>query len=406
MKEKKAPRRHHAVLIVIPWSPDLAGGVSVVVRNLLNVWKKENMPATVIINDWKSRSLTSDGSWDHFRFDFGTTTSIKARLKLALTAPTTLVRTWWLLYSRRITCTIFHYPSTEAYGVALLKQAGWYRGELILAFHGSDVRKPEVEAERRWNTIFRHTDAVVACSKSLAKRVEACFALSPASVVPVYNGVDTEIFNKTARVPHLASEIFHSCSRYIVTVGTFTGIKGHKYLIEAFAAIALKYPDLGLVLIGRDGDQRSSLEKQAELSGLKDRIQFRVGLDPKDVARIVGSAVVSVQPSLEEAFGMAVIEAGASGTCVVASAVGGHLELLENGTNGLLFAPANVQSMVEALEKILDYPEPRLVMETKFQQEVLESFTWAACARAYLSSIHGCPKHLSIIDKYRVASAE
>jgi glycosyltransferase involved in cell wall biosynthesis len=376
----------HSLLVILPWSPDLAGGVSVVVRNLVRIWRKQDVPTTLLVSDWHSPKLSQDASAYRLRLSLGAYAPFAARVKAMLVAPRTLLRTWSLLRRRKITFTVFHYPSLEARGVALLKRLGLYKGQLVLAFHGSDVRTPEVGTEAGWDGLFAAADAVTACSRSLARRVEQCFALPADSVVPVYNGVDSTVFRPEARANRPPLALDRDCDDYIVSVGTFTAIKGHRYLVEAFANIAQDYPRLGLLIVGRDGEEREALAAQAQALGLAARVQLMVGLEQAEVAALVADAVLCVQPSLQEAFGMAVIEAGACGVCVAASSVGGHLELLEHERTGVLFEPADPASLATALTGILADPQRRARIARAFQQEVAERYSWTACAASYLLS--------------------
>lgn len=377
----------HSLLVILPWSPELAGGVSVVVRNIVRIWRKQDLPTTLLVSDWHSPKLAQDASGYRLRISLGAHAPFGARIKAMLLAPRTLLRTWLLLRRHKITFTVFHYPSLEARGLALLKRFGLYKGQLVLAFHGSDVRTPDAGTEAGWGALFSSADAVTACSRSLARRVEQCFALPADSVVPVYNGVDSTVFNPQARANRPPLDLDRDCDNYIVSVGTFTAIKGHRYLVEAFAAIAQDYPRLGLLIVGRDGEEREALAAQVQASGLSARVQLMVGLDQTEVAALVANAVLCVQPSLQEAFGMAVIEAGACGVCVAASSVGGHLELLDHERTGVLFAPVDAASLATALSGILADPQRRARIARAFQREVAERYSWKACAASYLLSI-------------------
>jgi glycosyltransferase involved in cell wall biosynthesis len=380
-----------SLLVALPWSPDLAGGVSVVVRNVVRVWRAEGLPTLLLVSDWNSPHLCAEGGTHRLRLSLGAYTPVWARLRALLPAARTLWRTWRLLRKNKVTCAVFHYPGLDAHGVALLKRMGFYRGQLVLAFHGSDARPCEAGTEAAWRAMFAAADAVTACSRSLAARVEQCFALPEGSVVPVYNGVDSDVFAPQALARRPALPFGPDCDRYIVSVGTFTGIKGHRFLVDAFAAIAPDHPGLGLLIVGRDGEERAPLEAQVRALGLAARVRFLAGLPQAEVASWVAGAVLCVQPSLQEAFGMAVIEAGACGVCVAASSVGGHLELIEDGRTGLLFAPADAPSLAGVLRGILDDPGRRARIARAFAGEVTQRYSWTACAAAYLEAAQDRP---------------
>jgi glycosyltransferase involved in cell wall biosynthesis len=87
------------------------------------------------------------------------------------------------------------------------------------------------------------------------------------------------------------------------------------------------------------------------------------------------AAVVAV-PSHREGFGVACVEAMAAGRPVVASAVGGLLDLVADGETGLLVSPRDVPALRAALERLLRDAELRRRMGTAARERIRENFTW------------------------------
>jgi glycosyltransferase involved in cell wall biosynthesis len=377
------------MLLVLPWSPDLPGGVSVVVRNLARVWDAAGIPASILVSDWSSRRLSVDKN-GRFSLKLGIfgRLSLAVCLKSLLFSPLTLWRTWSLLKKQHIGAVYFHYANLDAFGVALLKRLGLFKGRLILCFHGTDVREPKSRLESTlWKVVFGSANVVTACSNALAREVEASFALPDGCVATIYNGVNTDIFSRTSARKAVAWKFFDAnIQRYMVSVGSFIERKGHRSLLEAFAHVSRLFPELGLVVLGMDGDQRASLESQVVALGVQKSVRFLVNLQPEQVADIVGGATLCVQPSLAEPFGMAVIEAGASGICVAASAVGGHLELISHRQTGFLFGASDVKEMASVLLEILRDEVQSVQVAKAFHAKVVSTFTWRACADLYKSA--------------------
>ena len=390
-----AMQNNESNLLVLPWSPDLPGGVSVVVRNLASVWEDAGIPHAILVSDWASKRASSDEK-GRLRLKlaiFGRLSPV-GLLKSALLWPVTLGRTFGLLKKRGVTAVYFHYATLDSFGVALLKRLGLFKGRLILCFHGTDVRKPRGRLESiLWNVVFNASDAITACSNSLARGVEQTFALPEGRVVTIYNGVDTAVFSRRSNSVVPEQNVFGKGSKpYIVSVGSFIERKGHKFLIEAFARISGAFPDLGLVIVGMDGDQRPALEAQVEALGLQDSVRFRVNLHPVDVAALVGGAALCVQPSIAEPFGMAVIEAGAAGVCVAASAVGGHTELISHQQTGFLFDASDASGIESVLLEALQDDDRRTRIAEAFHVKVVSGFSWQVCADRYRSSGFAMPQ--------------
>lgn len=375
-----------SMLLVLPWSPDLPGGVSVVVRNLAKVWGEAGVPALILVSDWASKKVSADEKGTaRLRLEIFGKFSFLGLIKSAVFLVTVLWRTLALLRKQNVGTVCFHYANLDAFGVALLKRLKLFDGQLILCFHGTDVREPKSDIESAlWKFVFSSANVITACSNSLARGVESTFGLPVGRVATVYNGVDMDLFSPAREKKGVPADFFgQHIQKYIVSVGSFIERKGHKSLLDAFAHVSSIFPDIGLIVIGMDGNQRSHLQAQVEALGLQDSVRFLVNLRPEQVAVVVGGATLCVQPSLAEPFGMAVIEAGASGVCVAASAVGGHLELISDQKTGFLFGTADVQKMGSALVDILGDDCRRAKVAQAFHAKVLSTFTWKACAGFY-----------------------
>lgn len=372
------------LLLVLPWSAEHPAGVSVVVRNLSVCMVRGALNPVIVVSDW-AYSVPQEGEdgapW--FRFALFGGDVEKAGWKQFLAAPLRLFRTWRFLSSMNAKAVNFHYPSLQTLGVAVLKRIGLFRGRLVLSFHGTDVRKPRPGRESLlWTLIFGQTDAISACSRHLADRVADEFGLPPDRISVVHNGVDAAIFSPAATSAPLPKVL---PAKYVISVGSYLPRKGHRVLLAAFAGIAGEFPDIGLVIAGMDGPEREPLQEEAARLGVGERLVCLVDLPREAVAYALSRARVCVQPSYVEPFGLAVIEAGACGAPLVASAVGGHLEILREDDTGLFFTAGDAAACTNALRRILQDRPAALAMADRFRKEVGHIYTWQACADAYLS---------------------
>jgi glycosyltransferase involved in cell wall biosynthesis len=150
-----------------------------------------------------------------------------------------------------------------------------------------------------------------------------------------------------------------STTRQPLTIGAagrLVPIKGYDVLLEAFAGLRAKYPGARLEIAG-EGPSRPDLEMQAHSLNIVDAVTF-LGWRT-DLEALMSRWTVFVQPSREEALGIAVLQAMASGSCVVASEVGGLPEIIESGVTGVLVPPANAHALASALAELLQRPERR-----------------------------------------------
>ena len=137
----------------------------------------------------------------------------------------------------------------------------------------------------------------------------------------------------------------------IGSVARLVPVKNHAMLVEATAIAAGKGLDCALVLIG-EGPLREALQQQAETLGIGQRVHFW-GLDA-DVARLYPELDVFVLSSNLEGTSISLLEAMASATCPVATAVGGNMALIEDGVSGVLVPAREPGPLAAALVAIAE----------------------------------------------------
>jgi glycosyltransferase involved in cell wall biosynthesis len=184
-------------------------------------------------------------------------------------------------------------------------------------------------------------------------------------VVVIPNGVDLHRFApRDLRIAKarlgLAEDAF-----VVASVGRLSQEKGHHYLLHALAAVRDAIPSIAC-LIGGDGPLRHALQSQARALGLEEVCRF-LG-DVAEIETVFAAADVTVLPSLFEGMPNAVLEAMAMGCPVIATAVGGSLELVRHGETGLLVPPINVKALADALVEIAGSPERRGGMRARSRE--------------------------------------
>jgi glycosyltransferase involved in cell wall biosynthesis len=149
-----------------------------------------------------------------------------------------------------------------------------------------------------------------------------------------------------------------SDEKIVLSVGRLSHEKGHADLVKAFARVQ-QGGDAGklrLVLVG-DGPERSRLEDLCDSLGLRNRVTFAGHRD--DAKSFYGIADVLALPSYSEGSPNVLLEALAAQVPVVATAVGGVPEIVENGVSAALVKAGDEQSLAEAIAKMLNARELR-----------------------------------------------
>ncbi|CAG1022850.1 partial GDP-mannose-dependent alpha-(1-6)-phosphatidylinositol monomannoside mannosyltransferase, partial [Methylococcales bacterium] len=235
--------------------------------------------------------------------------------------------------------------------------------------------------------ILRNSDALVACSQSLAMRISTKFPDLTTNIRAIHNGFDPLAFeaerDKEACLPAELVGV-----DFILNVGTFEPKKGQDLLIQAFREISNCYPEHKLVLIGRNGPVSDNLSHLAEALGLKDRVVFIKDLPHAKIAPYFDAAKIFVLSSRVEPFGIVVLEAGSFGLPVIASRVGGVPEILTSPNLGALVEPDDPSMLALAMLKVLRDPEWARGIGENLRRHVFSNFSWHKAAEKYMALLN------------------
>jgi len=191
---------------------------------------------------------------------------------------------------------------------------------------------------------YRFAHKIVANSAAAAEQL-VHEGIRPSRIRVIPNGVQVDRF--AARKPR--SDI-----RTVVTVANLRHEKAHEVLIDAAAMLTARHPHLRFLIVG-DGPRRAALESLVAQHGLRPRVEFMGHRE--DIEAILSDADLFVLPSRSEAFPNAAIEAMASGLPVVASAVGGLLDLIEPYRTGVLVPPDKPGALAAAIDALVSAPD-------------------------------------------------
>jgi len=141
----------------------------------------------------------------------------------------------------------------------------------------------------------------------------------------------------------------------IGTVGNLYPVKGHTYLIRAFAELCFSNPLTYLVLVGRGVEEDALRQQVAELKIPSDRVIF-TGFR-NDIENVMNAFDLYVQPSLSEGHPIAVLEAMSLGIPVIATSVGGIPEIIGQNRYGTMVNPQSWEDIYARIQEYLDHPD-------------------------------------------------
>ncbi|MFN3750071.1 MAG: TIGR03088 family PEP-CTERM/XrtA system glycosyltransferase [Thiobacillus sp.] len=221
----------------------------------------------------------------------------------------------------------------------------------------------------------------IAVSRDLAGWLRRDIGVPESKIHQIYNGVDSMKFRpRVGPRPDFA----HPDSIVFGSVGRMAEVKDYPALVRAFIQLMRQQPERAerarLVIVG-DGPARATCLDMLQGAGLA-HLAWLPGVRD-DIPDIMQAIDVFVLPSKNEGISNTILEAMACGLPVVATAVGGNVELVEDGVNGLLVPPGDLGMMVQALLFYLDAPARIAEHGATARRQAEQRYSIPAMAEAY-----------------------
>ncbi|WP_086562582.1 glycogen synthase [Streptomyces africanus] len=235
-------------------------------------------------------------------------------------------------------------------------------------------------------TAIEAADAVIAVSAAMREDILGCYpALDPEKVHVVHNGIDTSLYRPDHGTDALDRVGLDRSRPYVLFVGRITRQKGVPHLLRAVRDID---PAAQVVLCAGAPDTPEIDQEFRELFGELSRVRDGVFWIPKmlprpEVIQLLTHAALFVCPSVYEPLGIVNLEAMACGTPVVASAVGGIPEVVDDGRTGLLVPAGDgfEAGLARAMDSVLGDPQAARRMGEAGRERAVGEFGWDAVAR-------------------------
>lgn len=226
--------------------------------------------------------------------------------------------------------------------------------------------------------VLNSADLILSTSKIMAQE-SRLYTNKQIEVIPF--GVDTEKFKPI---------IYKKNNENEITIGIVKPLEryyGIDNLIKTFKVLTdrLKHYNLKLLIVG-DGSLRSEFEKLVTLNQLNDKVTFTGRIDYSVIEQYHNIIDVGCYLSVEESFGVSIIESLACEVPVVASSVGGIPELVIDGVTGFLVPPENIDRASNVLEKLIINNRLRKNFGVNGRQFVIKNYEWSECLNSMINS--------------------
>ncbi len=239
---------------------------------------------------------------------------------------------------------------------------------------------------RRWYAYFRPAIGIwwhkirgkIAVSPAALRLISQYF---PDDYEIIPNGVNYDRF--AAPVPPFAQ--YKDGKLNILFLGRLEKRKGLPYLLQAYAQVKARMPDIRLLIVGPDGGMRQACEGFVRRERLKDVI-FTGYASDEDLPRYYKTADVFCAPNTgNESFGIILLEAMAAAAPVIASDIEGFAYVVGHQAEGLLVPRRDTGALADALLELLNDPDRRQEMSRKGQSKA-QGFDWPHISQQVLSS--------------------
>ena len=224
-------------------------------------------------------------------------------------------------------------------------------------------------------------DFIIAVSSQIEAKYKAQGQVS--RVACIRNGIDLE--GKSVQTDRWLtrkelSVDWETC--LIGTVGRLTPVKGIPYLLDAARILLREGANVKVLIVG-EGSIRQDLLRQTRDLGVSDNVVFLGHREDTDV--LLQALDIFVLPSLSEGIPMALLEAMAASRPIVASRVGGIPEIIEDGVEGYLVEPMDVNTLAERCRRLIESPDVARKMGEQGRKRVESEFSATAMADRVVS---------------------
>jgi glycosyltransferase involved in cell wall biosynthesis len=230
--------------------------------------------------------------------------------------------------------------------------------------------------------IIRHTDKFIAISQEIADGLKKD-GIQPEKIKQITNFVDTERFYPINDQERHILKTALSIDRNVVInfTGRIVERKGVDILVNAFAESMELMPSSILIIVGAGPDE-DKIKNMASKLGINNKIRF-FG-HSREVIKYYHAADIYVLPSYAEGMPNSLLEAMACGLPIIASKIGGVVDVIENGKDGILFEPGDISGLSSALVRLSKDVGLRVRLGEEARKKAVEGFSIERVADEYI----------------------
>ncbi|MHA1696291.1 MAG: glycosyltransferase [Candidatus Helarchaeota archaeon] len=274
-----------------------------------------------------------------------------------------------------------HWIIPQGLAAVLYKKIFNQKIKIVCTAHGSDVfllKKKYFNILKRF--ILKKCDKISVVSSALQKELLKNKAENY-NINIINNGINIEKSISLIEINNLKNK-YNINSFCLLFVGRLSIKKGIFYLIEAMPKILLNFPKTKLIIVGYGPDQ-TLLEKKVQKLKLQNHIIFTGALRKKEIFSYYTIANILINPSLEEGFGMVLLEALSFKLPVITTNSGGITDIIEDKKTGIFINQKQSDSIANTVNALLNNEEKRKKLSYKGYEMIQNKFNWKKIALKY-----------------------
>ena len=265
---------------------------------------------------------------------------------------------------------LIHVHNAFPDGYAGLRLSHDFGKPFVVTVRGTDIditSKRNGRCCRLLKSVMSGADKVIAPTDRISNAVHNCYGVASNTIC---NGIDlSEICSDGKDIVNR-----HSVSTILMSASQLLPTKGIDLNIQAIAKLKAKNINLTYLIIG-DGPARKRLESLVQELNLRGTVKFMGALSHSEVMKFMLTCDIFTMPSWRETFGLVYLEAMAHGKPVVGCIGQGMDKIITEANAGLLAEPKDIQSLVNALQFLIDNPSDAQAMGERGRKLVFENYS-------------------------------
>lgn len=275
------------------------------------------------------------------------------------------------------------HPNLAPTALAMKAIAG--NAPTVVGAHGIEVWQP-LSLIRR--TAFRRADLITVPSTYTLEKALQAQGVPASKMRKIPWPLDSEFLALSKSASTLSTPSGLPQGKIVLSVGRWSSVeryKGADILIRSVAQLSGAFPELQLVLVGI-GDDIGRLRKEAQDSGVAQRIHFFSSTSRKELAAFYSAADIFALPSTGEGFGLVYLEAMAFGKAILAANAGGIPDVVQHEREGLLVEPS-VETVSDSLRWLLSDPALCRELGMRGRERVRTEFSFSHFQEQFAGAI-------------------